>query len=190
MDARKRMLRDEMRQRRRALTDRPARSQAVWKHVFDLPEYRAATTVMCYVDFASEVRTQRFLAAALGGSKRIVVPYCLGDQLQLFLLERMEELAPGTYGILEPRVPWRSRQAKRVEAAELDLVIVPGVAFDRRGARLGNGKGYYDRFLVRVRPDAPLVALAFECQLFAEIPTQPHDVSMNQVITEEAVYPS
>lgn len=67
---------------------------------------------------------------------------------------------------------------------ELDLVMVPGTAFDPRGGRMGQGKGYYDRLLARVRPDAPLVALAFECQMFPEIPVAPHDVFMDVVLTE------
>jgi 5-formyltetrahydrofolate cyclo-ligase len=67
--------------------------------------------------------------------------------------------------------------------------MVPGVAFDREGGRTGHGKGYYDKLLQHARPDAPLVALAFECQLFPEIPMQPHDIFMDAVVTEEAVYP-
>ena len=67
-------------------------------------------------------------------------------------------------------------------------MIVPGVAFDRDGGRLGHGFGYYDKLLNRARPDAPLVALAFECQLFPQIPMQAHDVFMDKVVTESAVY--
>jgi 5-formyltetrahydrofolate cyclo-ligase len=70
----------------------------------------------------------------------------------------------------------------------LDLVMVPGVAFDLRGGRLGHGKGYYDRLLPRIRPSAPLVAVAFECQLFPEIPMLEYDVFMDRVITEKAIY--
>jgi 5-formyltetrahydrofolate cyclo-ligase len=66
--------------------------------------------------------------------------------------------------------------------------MVPGVAFTREGARMGHGKGYYDKLLEHVRPDAPLVALAFECQLFAEIPTQDHDVFMDKIVTELNIY--
>jgi 5-formyltetrahydrofolate cyclo-ligase len=67
--------------------------------------------------------------------------------------------------------------------------MVPGVAFDRMGARMGHGFGYYDRLLEHARPDTPLVALAFECQLFPSIPTQAHDIFMDQVITETTIYP-
>jgi 5-formyltetrahydrofolate cyclo-ligase len=67
--------------------------------------------------------------------------------------------------------------------------MVPGVAFDRSGARMGHGKGYYDKLLQHARKDAPLVALAFECQLFPEIPVAPHDIFMDLIITEKAIYP-
>jgi 5-formyltetrahydrofolate cyclo-ligase len=101
----------------------------------------------------------------------------------------MDELELGMYRILEPRAELRSVQEKKVLPQELDFVMVPGVAFDREGGRTGHGKGYYDKLLQHARPDAPLVALAFECQLFPEIPMQPHDIFMDAVVTEEAVYP-
>ena len=82
----------------------------------------------------------------------------------------------------------RSLPAKRVSPDEIDLVMVPGVAFDRTGGRMGHGFGYYDKLLEHARHDAPLVALAFECQLFPEIPTQSHDIFMDKLITEASVY--
>jgi 5-formyltetrahydrofolate cyclo-ligase len=134
------------------------------------------------------VRTRQYLPTALGHGKRIIVPYCVEGELELFHLEDMGELAVGMYKILEPRPELRGLAHKRVSPEELDLVMVPGVAFDRSGGRMGHGFGYYDKLLHRARPDAPLVALAFECQLFPEIPTLPHDVFMDRVITEKAVY--
>src|SRR5581483_9788056 len=115
------------------------------------------------------------LPQALASGKRIVVPYCVNNELELFLLGSMEELAIGMYKILEPRPELRGLAEKRIVPADLDLVMVPGVAFDRRGARMGHGFGYYDKLLQHARRDAPLVALAFECQLFPEVPTQAHD---------------
>jgi 5-formyltetrahydrofolate cyclo-ligase len=143
---------------------------------------------MYYIDVRTEVRTRQHLPQALAGDKRIVVPYCVNDVLELFHLEDMDELAIGMYRILEPRDELRAVAAKRVPVEELDLVMVPGVAFDRRGARMGHGKGYYDKLLEHARPDTPLVALAFECQLFPEIPTQDHDVFMDKIITEREIY--
>jgi 5-formyltetrahydrofolate cyclo-ligase len=116
------------------------------------------------------------------------VPYCVDDELELFHLEDLDELEVGMYKILEPRCDLRDVETKRVAPDELDLIMVPGVAFDRYGGRTGHGKGYYDKLLQHARRDAPLVALAFECQLFDEIPTQSHDVYMDKVITEQAIY--
>jgi len=100
----------------------------------------------------------------------------------------MEELAVGMYKILEPKVELRNLPEKQCRPEELDLVMVPGVAFDRRGGRMGHGKGYYDKLLQHARPDTPLVALAFECQLFPEVPVAPHDIFMDKIISEAAVY--
>ena len=143
---------------------------------------------MLYVDFASEVRTRPLLPPMWAAGKQVVVPYCVGDSLALFRLESLAELAPGTLGILEPAAALRGRADRAFDPAQLDLVVVPGVAFDRRGGRLGHGKGYYDRFLRLVSPRAALVGLAFECQLFPEIPMLQHDVYLHKVITEAAVY--
>jgi 5-formyltetrahydrofolate cyclo-ligase len=153
-----------------------------------LPEYAAAKTVMFYVDVRAEVRTRNDLSTALASGKRIVVPYCVDGELELFHLESMDELETGMYRILEPKAELRNVPAKRVEVEELDLIMVPGVAFDRRGARTGHGKGYYDKLLEHARPDTPLVALAFECQMFEEIPVAEHDVFMDKIVTESAVY--
>ena len=174
---------------RAAQPDKDELSRAICGRFAALPEYAAAATVLLYVHMRSEVRTQPFLPAAIAQGKRVVVPYCAGDALELFRLESPSELEIGTYGILEPRVPLRGLAAKRVPPEALDLVMVPGVAFDRRGGRAGHGKGYYDRLLRHVRPDATLVGVAYECQLFPQIPMLDHDVFMDKVITEKAVYP-
>jgi 5-formyltetrahydrofolate cyclo-ligase len=144
---------------------------------------------MFYVDVRTEVRTRDYLATALTHGKKIVVPWC-NDQgeLELFRLTGMDDLAIGMYRILEPKPELRNLPDRQVPVAELDLIMVPGVAFTREGARMGHGKGYYDKLLEHARPDAPLVALAFECQLFPEIPTQPHDVFMDKIITEATIY--
>jgi 5-formyltetrahydrofolate cyclo-ligase len=185
---RKKTIRDQAHANRNAQTNREELSRQICDTFVALPEYAAARTVMYYVDVRSEVRTRHALPTALTHGKRIVVPYCVNNELELFLLQDMAELAVGKYKILEPKLELRALPARRIKPQKLDLIMVPGVAFDRTGARMGHGFGYYDKLLEHARPDAPLVALAFECQLFSEIPTQPHDIYMDKIITEKTIY--
>ena len=185
----KQQIRQQAHARRNAQENKDELSRDVVRAFMELPEYRAARTVLFYLDVRSEVRTRHSLDDALCSGKTIAVPYCVdGEVLELFRLESLEELSTGMYRILEPKPELRSRPEKQVAVEDLDLIMVPGVAFDRRGGRTGHGKGYYDKLLENAPPDTPLVALAFECQMFPEIPMQPHDVFMDRVITEKAVY--
>ncbi len=186
----KQAIRREAQARRAAQPDKDQVSRVICGRFAALPEYAAAATVMLYVHMRSEVRTQRFVPAVIAQGKRVVVPCCAGDNLELFHLESTDELEIGTFGILEPRPALRGLAARKVLPEELDLVMVPGVAFDRRGGRTGHGKGYYDRLLRQVRPDTTLVGVAYECQLFREVPMLEHDVFMDAVVTQEAVYRS
>jgi 5-formyltetrahydrofolate cyclo-ligase len=185
----KSQLRDQAHAARNVQPNKDELSQEICAKFMALPEYGLASTVLYYIDVRSEVRTRHALPAALAQGKKIVVPWCnVQGELELFHLESMEELAVGMYRILEPKQELRDIASKKVQAQELDLVMVPGVAFDRSGARMGHGKGYYDKLLQHARLDAPLVALAFECQLFAAIPTAAHDIFMDRIITEKAIY--
>jgi 5-formyltetrahydrofolate cyclo-ligase len=178
---------------RAAQPDKDAVSDRAIARLMGLPEYQAAQTVLWYLDCRSELRTRQALPAALASGKRIVVPYCTIDdfgsnKLGLWRLESMDELIVGKWKILEPpRERW-GEPGKEVPPEELDLVIVPGVAFSKSGGRMGNGQGYYDRLLGRVRPDCPLIALCYECQLFDDLVVGPHDVFMDRVVTEAAIY--
>jgi 5-formyltetrahydrofolate cyclo-ligase len=185
----KKAIREQAHENRRQQQNQEELSRAICEKFVSLPEYAAARTVMFYVDVRTEVRTRDYLATALTHGKKIVVPWCNDrGELELFLLKGMDDLAIGMYKILEPKPELRNLPDRQVSVAELDLVMVPGVAFTRDGARMGHGKGYYDKLLEHARRDAPLVALAFECQLFPEIPTQPHDVFMDKIITEATIY--
>ena len=183
-------IREQAHANRNAQENKDELSRQIVRQFMALPEYQAANTVLFYLDVRSEVRTRHSLEEALASGKKIVVPYCVeGELLELFHLESMDELSVGMYRILEPKAELRTLSAKQVQVEDIDLIMVPGVAFDRRGGRTGHGKGYYDKLLEHARPDTPLVALAFECQMFPEIPMQEHDVFMDKVITEQAIYP-
>ncbi len=168
--------------------DKESVSRAITDRVMQLPEYQSAHCVMWYIDVRDEARTRHALGDAIAGAKKIVIPYCVDGELELFHLETMDELATGMYKILEPREDLRDVAAKKVGVSELDLILVPGVAFDARGGRTGHGKGYYDKLLENAKPETPLVSLAFECQMFDEIPMQSHDIYMDKVVTETQVY--
>ena len=184
----KNAIRKQAHENRKAQLDKDAVSEKIVERFMQLEEYAAAKTVMFYVDVRDEVRTRQALPAAIASGKRIVVPYCVDGELELFWLESMEELELGMYRILEPTASMRTVERKRLQPTDLDLVMVPGVAFDRNGGRTGHGKGYYDKLLQHARLDAPLIALSFECQLFEKIPAESHDIFMDKVVTEAAVY--
>jgi 5-formyltetrahydrofolate cyclo-ligase len=179
---------------RAAQADKETVSAAATATLVALPEYLQAQTVLWYIDCRSELRTQHALPAALASGKRIVVPYCTVDdfganKLGLWWLQSMDELIVGKWKILEPpRERW-GEAGKEIPPEELDLVVVPGVGFSRVGGRMGNGQGYYDRLLGGVRPNCRLIGLCYECQLFDDLVVSAHDVFMDKVVTEKAVYP-
>ena len=168
-------------------------SKKAVKNLVEIDEYKAAETVLWYVDSRSELQTQAAIAAALKTSKRIIVPYCTKgekgeNKLGLWPLQSMEDLVAGKWKILEPpREEW-GKPEKQVAETELDLIVAPGVAFGRDGARLGNGQGYYDRLFAKVRSDCKLIGFCYESQLLDDITMEPHDVYVDKVITEARVY--
>ncbi|MGZ8163084.1 MAG: 5-formyltetrahydrofolate cyclo-ligase, partial [Methylobacter sp.] len=143
-------------QRRKALdarnrqADKDVLSRIICDQFIAQPIYRQAQTVMWYIHCRSEVRTQTALLNELATGKRIAIPYCTKDErghnkLGLWWLEDFSELVPGMWGILEPPKQCWGKPGKEIAPEQLDCIMVPGVAFDRNGGRLGNGAGYYDR---------------------------------------------
>src|SRR5689334_14981312 len=114
LQARKKQIRETAHAARNALPNKDELSQGICEKFVALPEYAAAKTVMYYVDVRSEVRTRNYLATALTHGKRIVVPFCVEGELELFHLENMDELAIGAYKILEPKAELRDLESKRV----------------------------------------------------------------------------
>ena len=186
--SKKQAIRRQAHENRKNQENKDEVSREIVDRFLALQEYAAAGTVMFYVDVRDEVRTRHSLPDALASGKRIVIPYCVDGELELFWLESMDELDVGMYKILEPKESLRTVASKNLRPEDLDLIMVPGVAFDRNGGRTGHGKGYYDKLLQHARADTPLVALSFECQLFEEIPCEEHDIYMDKVVTETTVY--
>jgi len=184
----KKTVRDTIMAARNAEPDKDAKSRTICERFFALPEFAASKVVQFYVDVRSEVRTRSFIPRALELGKKVVIPYCVDEHLELFPLDSADEMEVGAFKILEPRRDLRGLPHKRFDVSGVDLIMVPGVVFDRRGGRMGHGWGFYDRLLEQARPDAHLVALSFECQLIDEVPMQPHDIFVNKVVTEKTAY--
>jgi len=152
----------------------------------NLPEWQRAKKVMIYLPFRKEVDTTGLISRAFAEGKHVVIPACRENPRRIIasrLLDIAEDLTPGAWGILEPK-PEALRQ---VCPSEIDLVLVPGVAFDRCGNRLGYGAGYYDRFLRTLRPNVKAMALAFQLQVLEQIETKEHDSPVDMLVTEEGL---
>lgn len=140
------------------------------------PAFRAADTVLLYHSLKDEVDTHEFIRK-WSRLKRILLPVVVGDDLELRVYTGPEDLAIGAYGIEEPT------GARFTDYAAIGFIAVPGVAFDRNGNRLGRGKGYYDRLLPRI-PAAYKAGICFPYQLVEEVPAEPFDIRMDEIITQ------
>ncbi len=181
-------LRKEMIARLQNEPDKDIKSQKIFNKFIELPEFVCSKSVMFYVSTANEVDTRQAIRYAREIGKTTIVPFCQDEQLGLFVLDSLDELTPGSFGILEPRLELRQAPNKIYTPKYLDLIIVPGILFDYQGARLGRGKGYYDRFLPQVCAGACLAAFAFACQLINHVPVEERDAHIDKVITEDTVY--
>jgi 5-formyltetrahydrofolate cyclo-ligase len=130
----------------------------------------------------NELDTRGVLAWALGEGKTVLVPVCMPKRAMAWsVLRHFDQLAPSNFGVLEPRADARELVPPPADAP----VLVPGIAFDRRGYRIGYGAGYFDRFLAH---HAGLkIGLAYECQIIDAVPHEPHDVKMDMIVTERGI---
>ena len=188
-------LREALLARRDALpgTHRAAASVAIQRRIESLPVFRRATGVHCYVSMRTEVETEGIFRACWARGKSTFVPFQIREPRALgwALRKPGDRLPPGSFGVPEPEPERRSPE----NGKKIDLILVPGVAFDRRGNRLGYGKGFYDLFLssllktgVKMEDHAShspaIVGLAFSLQMVDSIPQDSWDVSMEKVVTE------
>lgn len=180
-------LREEMVARRLAVPDRDRRSAEIHTRVFALPYWERAAVVSTFVGIKSEVATTPLITTALASGKRVAVPVVEGDRLQLYRIDSLDELQPAPFGLLEPPKELR-RKHRRVVSTTVSLFIVPGLAFDRAGGRLGYGKGYYDTLLAGTKPVVPKVGVGFEAQMVPEVPMGPTDVRLPIIVTEAETY--
>ena len=164
--------------------ERERLAEAVRARALELPELAAAATVMLFASFRTELDTAPIAAWVLGAGKTLCFPRILGPRRMAAyrVTDLGADLTPGKWDIPEPE-----EGLLEVPPETIDLVFVPGSAFDEEGHRCGWGGGFYDNYLPLTRPGTPWVALAFEAQLVPRICCEPHDLPVTAVVTERRV---
>lgn len=160
--------------------ERTRLSSAICKHATKLEAYAAAQHVLCYASIGSEVETKTLLVSILQSGRTLLLPVTGEQQMQAAVVRSLDTLQTGRFGILEPA------DAQYMEPGKIDLVFVPGLAFQRSGYRLGYGGGYYDRFLLHC-PQAARVGLAYHMQLCDVKFEEAYDQKLNKIVTEQGV---
>jgi 5-formyltetrahydrofolate cyclo-ligase len=161
-------------------------SARVADNLWSVPEFTAAESILFFISFRSEVDTVPMIRRALDEGKVVCVP-CTDDGDKSMVASRILDLGAdlelGNYDIPEPK----KECLRPIAAEEIDVVLMPGVAFDLSGGRLGYGGGYYDRFLEKCGPRCALIAVAFEIQIIEHVPCADHDHHIHKVVTESRV---
>ncbi len=178
MDVTKTELRAEMRRIRRSIVDRAGRVDALSTAVLAACRELGAQTVMAFVGVGSEPDTASLIDLLGSSGINVLLPRVEGDRIVAVRHLPGSELAIGPYGIPVPTGP-------PIEPATIDVVLVPGLAFTTDGRRLGQGGGFYDRFLPLLRPGATTIGVCFREQLVEQLATEPHDRIVDRVISDD-----
>lgn len=176
-------LRKEFSQRRSSISkvDREIRSNRMTMHLLNLNEVIDATNILVYWSFGSEAPTRTLINELSLRNKQILLPYLESNKMHATKFNSIEALASTTYGPLEPneKVP--------ADPSTVEVVVVPGLAFDRNGFRLGYGRGFYDNYLSHLSGSATTIGFCFATQVAEEVPTEPHDVALDILVTDQEV---
>lgn len=175
----KKELRQQIRTQKRRLSaaELAVMSEDICSKVLALASWQEAGTLLLYYPLPDEVDVRLLIKDAFESGKKVLLPVVKGDELELHLYEGEASLKEGAFGIMEPTGPLFAPE----HYGEIELAIIPGMAFDSAGHRLGRGKGYYDRLLPNLR-DAKLIGVCFPFQFLEEVPAEAHDISVCKVI--------
>ena len=173
----KKELRRTIRERKRAMTEEEivSRSEKLGQLFAQSEAYKAAKTIYGYLPYNQEVRTVPMLEQALRDGKRVAVPKVYGDEMKFLYLDDLSQVEKGYAGIPEPIAD------DPLADDDTALVLMPGLAFDPAGHRIGYGGGFYDKFLA-AEPNHPTLALCYEFQMLPELHTEEHDIPVNTVL--------
>jgi 5-formyltetrahydrofolate cyclo-ligase len=158
------------------------KSTQIKNRLFKMQEFKQARTILFYISFKNEVFTHDMIKESITLGKRIIVPITdkKNNRLILSELQNWDHLKPGSYGILEPT----NEYVHEMPINTINIIIIPGIAFDEFGNRIGHGMGYYDRLLIYSK-NSIHIGLAFEFQLLNKLPVDDYDMGVDAIITEK-----
>lgn len=185
----KNQLRQQYKQIRRELSPITVQqnSNRIAAQLFATDLWQQSQTVMLYLAFQNEVATEIIYRQGWQAGKTMLLPICASQNglMEMSRIDTLDVLQYNRYGIGE--LP--NALQKIIAPEEIDLCLIPGIAFDLAGNRLGFGAGYYDRYLLRLRPNVPRIALAHQCQIYAgRLPVDTYDLPMDYILTEKQLY--
>lgn len=180
---RKKAIRAEVLAARNAIpaAERARRSEAIAKRLVALPDVAEASTVMVFSSFGSEVDTAPIIERLAARGARVLLPRIMDREMHAVAYAPGDPVTTAPFGAREPR------DGEPVDPREIDVVVTPGLAFDRHGNRVGYGGGFYDRFLKETRSDVPRVGLCFALQVLGEVPQGQADQPVTHIVTEEGL---
>lgn len=183
----KKKLRKKIQNKRNSLPvrDRKKRSKIIAEKFFSTVYYNDSNNILIYYPFRSEIDVTIIIRQALENKKNIILPGVHNQELKLFYVDNLKkQLEMGAYGIMEPTIGL----CRAAKISDIDLVIVPGVVFDKNLNRLGYGGGFYDRLLPLIPAGVKKIALCFDIQVVESIPVSEHDIKVDLLITDTSIY--
>ncbi len=165
-------------------TDRDEKSKEICIKLRKLHDFIISSTIFVYLSMPEEVSTDMIIKQALDSKKVVTCPVVCKKQgvMKAAQLYGLDHVVPGAYGIREPE-----GKSLIIQETKIDLAIVPGVVFDKKGARIGYGGGYYDKFLPKLKKNTAIIALAFDLQIVNNITQDEYDVPVDIIITEQRI---
>lgn len=183
-------IRKKMLALRGELTDEECmeKSNFIWRNLFTLQSIQKAEYILCYVDYTSEVKTKGLIEQMLSLGKHVYVPRVCGEDMDFYRISSLNDLLAGYRGILEPQSDADKRFTEELLAQHKEdtVMLLPGVAFDKKGGRIGYGKGYYDRYLMRI-PCKERIALSYQMQLVKDAKSSEQDIPLTGIVTEHEI---
>lgn len=173
-------LRRIFRDKRRNITDKTEKDKKICRNILESDLYRNANQVLCYYPLEAEIDTRLIISSALADKKRLALPYCVdtNGNMEFYYINSFKELRQGSYDIMEPDI----EVCEKVSDFSGSICIVPGFSFDKKGYRLGYGKGYYDKFLKKFTFNS--IGLCYNNFLSNALPAENHDTAVNFIATE------